>query len=311
MPSIRTLRTFLAVTRHGSLAAAARELGLTPAAVGLQVRRLEDDLERSLFDRSGRAVLLNPAGHALVGAVRELVARYDGLAGAAPAGPLTGTVVMGALVSALMGDFADALWTLKGRHPALDVRLYAGQSSEFARMVERGELDAAIVTQPPARLPASLSWTALYEEPMVMIVPRRPHFALPARAIDALREAPFIRFDRNLWTGQLVEQVLARCGAKVRDEMELNSVEAIIELVRQGFGVSIIPKLANLDWPRDRALVVRELPGVRIARRVGLLERRQHARQAFTGEIRRYFDERPARRRPTTRRTRGSARAAE
>ena len=66
MPSIRTLRTFLSVTRHGSLAAAARELGLTAAAVGLQIRRLEDDLERSLFDRSGRAVVLNPAGHALV-----------------------------------------------------------------------------------------------------------------------------------------------------------------------------------------------------------------------------------------------------
>jgi DNA-binding transcriptional LysR family regulator len=62
---------------------------------------------------------------------------------------LSGTVVMGALVSALMGAFADALWTLKRQHPALEVTLFAGQSADFAGRVERGELDAAVVTQPP------------------------------------------------------------------------------------------------------------------------------------------------------------------
>jgi DNA-binding transcriptional LysR family regulator len=49
MPSIRTFRTFLAVVKHGTFAAAGKEIGLTAAAVGLQIRALEEDLNQVLF----------------------------------------------------------------------------------------------------------------------------------------------------------------------------------------------------------------------------------------------------------------------
>ena len=83
---------------------------------------------------------------------------------------------------------------------------------------------------------------------MVLIVPRRPHFELPSDPLAILREAPFIRFDRETWTGLLVKDVLSQCSVHVRDGMELNSVEAILAIVRQGFGVAIVPKLANAHW---------------------------------------------------------------
>lgn len=291
MSSIRTLRTFLAVARHGSFAAAGKEIGLTAAAVGQQVRALEEELHQTLFDRSGRSIVLNTAGRGLVAPVMELVARYEALAARPGDAQLGGTVVMGALVSALMGAFADCLWALKKRHPALEVTLLAGQSADFALRVERGELDAAVVTQPPGRLASSLVWTPLYSEPMVMIVPRRPHFEMPEEPLDILTQCPFIRFDRQLWTGQLVAEAIDASGASVQDAMELNSVEAIIALVRQGFGVSIVPQLANVQWSRDRALRIVPLKGVSVQRHVGLLERRQHSRQRFTRAIKDYFPE--------------------
>ena len=291
MSSIRTLRTFLAVARHGSFAAAGKEIGLTAAAVGQQVRALEEELHQTLFDRSGRSIVLNTAGRGLVAPVMELVARYEALAARPGDAQLGGTVVMGALVSALMGAFADCLWALKKRHPALEVTLLAGQSADFALRVERGELDAAVVTQPPGRLASSLVWTPLYSEPMVMIVPRRPHFEMPEEPLDILTQCPFIRFDRQLWTGQLVAETIDASSASVQDAMELNSVEAIIALVRQGFGVSIVPQLANVQWSRDRALRIVPLKGVSVQRHVGLLERRQHSRQRFTRAIKDYFPE--------------------
>ena len=289
MSSIRTLRTFLAVARHGSFAAAGSEIGLTAAAVGQQVRALEQELHLQLFDRSARAIVLNTAGRGMVAPVMELVGRYEALAARPGDAQLSGTVVMGALVSALMGAFADCLWALKKRHPALEVTLLAGQSADFARRVERGELDAAVVTQPPARLASSLVWTPLYSEPMVLIVPRRPHFEMPQQPLAILSQCPFIRFDHQLWTGQLVAEVIATCGASVQDAMELNSVEAIIALVRQGFGVSVVPQLANVQWSRDRALRIVALDGVMVQRHVGLLERRQHSRQRFTQAIKDHF----------------------
>lgn len=295
MASIRTFKTFLAVAKFGTFAAAGKEIGLTAAAVGLQVRALEEELGQALFDRGPRSVVLNTAGRKAVPQVEELLAVYESLADTGDTDELSGKVVMGALVSALMGAFADALWSLKRRHPQLKIQLFAGLSSDFAYQVESGELDAAIATRPPRALPSSVMWTPLYEEPMVMIVPRRPHFELPEAPLDALRQAPFIRFDRHTWTGHLVKDVLSECGVTTRDELELNSVEAMIEIVRQGFGISIVPQLANVEWDKDRSLRVVHLPGVTLQRCVGLLERTRHGRMQFTEAIKAYFSDQPAR----------------
>ena len=289
MSSIRTLKNFLAVARLGSFSAAGKEIGLTAAAVGQQVRALEDELHKVLFDRSCRAIVLNTAGRGMVAPVKELVARYDALATEERGEALSGTVVMGALVSALMGAFADSLWALTRKYPELEVSLFAGQSADFADKVDRGELDAAVVTQPPLRLASNLVWTALYTEPMVLIVPTKPHFTLPDDGPTVLAHCPFLRFDRQTWTGHLVDEALAQCGAAVETRMELNSLEAIVALVRQGFGVSIVPQLANLQWSRDRALRIVPLPGVDLSRSVGLLERRQHSRERVTEAIKAYF----------------------
>lgn len=264
-------------------------MGLTPAAVGLQMKALERDLGLALFDRGPRSVVLNSAGRDALAAVADIIARYEALATRHDSGALAGTLVMGALVSALMGAFADALWAVRRAHPALDVRLFAGKSREFSERVAAGELDAAIVARPPYRLASRLAWTPLYAEPMVLIVPRRPHFPLPRGATRILASSPFIRFDRQAWTGYLVRRALRQAGVSVRDDMELDSVEAIVELVRGGFGVSIVPRLANVDWSADRALRIVALPRVDVVREVGLLERIQHPRMAATAAIKAYF----------------------
>ena len=289
MRSVRTFQTFLAVVRHGSFAAAGQAIGLTPAAIGLQIRSLEQELNRQLFDRSARTAVLSAAGHQLVPAIEDLVRRYDTLTAGTDTDALSGTVVMGALVSALMGAFADALWTIKKQYPRLEVRLLAGQSDDFTRKVEHGELDGAVVVRSPHVLPPSLLWTPLYRESMVLVAPRQPHFDLPVEPLDVLRQCPFIRFDRNTWTGYLVSEVLRQCNVNPSDAMELNSFEAIMEIVRQGFGIAIVPKLANVDWSRDRGLKIIPLPCADIGRDVGLLERTSHLRTGFTDAIKQYF----------------------
>lgn len=289
MRSIKCFQTFLAVIRHGSFAAAGQAVGLTPAAVGLQIRSLEEELNHNLFDRSARTVKLSPEGQQLLPSIEDLVRRYTQLTSSSDADVLSGTVVMGALVSALMGSFSDALWSIKKQYPDLDVRLLAGQSEDFTRKVEHGQLDAAVVVRPPHVLPSSLRWTPLYREPMILIAPRQPHFPLAQEPRDILQQGPFIRFDRSTWTGYLVSEVLRQCDVNPVDAMELNSFEAIIEIVRQGFGVAVAPKLANVDWSRDRRLKIFTLPCPDIEREVGLLERHSHLRTGFTAAIKQYF----------------------
>jgi DNA-binding transcriptional LysR family regulator len=215
------------------------------------------------------------------------VARYEAL-GSNLKSDLSGTIVLGALVSTLMGAFGKTLNELKQSFPSLEVKLIAGLSSDFLDQVLEGSLDAAIVTESPYALPQNVQWTELYKEPMILISPVSPS-KRKTGASHTDPKLPFIRFERNTWTGHLVDQTIKANKLFIQEGMELNSVEAIIELVRQGLGYSIVPKLANISWEKDRQLCIEELPGKTIYRKVGLLERKKHGRQNITLAIKQHF----------------------
>ncbi len=287
MSSIKILKNFLTITRHKSVAAAAREIGLTAAAAGQQLQQLEQEIGIELFDRTKRSLSLNSQGRALIEPIQEIIARYEAL-GSSLKSELSGTIVLGALVSTLMGAFGKTLNELKKSYPEIEIKLIAGLSSNFLDQVIEGSLDAAIVTESPFSLPQHVQWTELYKEPMILIYP----------ANEAKRKAsnkiltpalPFIRFERNTWTGHLVDQAIRVNKLQIKEGMELNSVEAIIELVRQGLGYSIVPKLANIAWANDKQLKIHELTGKTIFRKVGLLERKKHGRQNITQAIKQHF----------------------
>jgi DNA-binding transcriptional LysR family regulator len=287
MSSIKTLKNFLAITRHKSVAAAAREIGLTAAAAGQQLQQLEREIGLELFDRTKRSLTLNAHGRSLIEPIQEIVARYEALRSNSQS-HLSGTIVLGALVSALMGAFGKTLNEIKHNYPDLEIKLIAGLSSDFLDQLIEGTLDAAIVTESPYALPQSLQWTELYKEPMILIYPN----TTPSKKKDSKNlnsHLPFIRFERSTWTGHLVDQTIKSNKLLIQDGMELNSVEAIIELVRQGLGYSIVPQLANISWSKDRQLRIQELPGKTIFRKVGLLERKKHIRQNVTQVIKEHF----------------------
>ncbi|MBU3550050.1 LysR family transcriptional regulator [Polynucleobacter sp. MWH-Berg-3C6] len=287
MSSIKTLKNFLAITRHKSVAAAAREIGLTAAAAGQQLQQLEKEIGLELFDRTKRSLTLNAQGRSLIEPIQEIVARYEGLRSNMQSN-LSGTIVLGALVSSLMGAFGKTLNEIKQNYPEIEIKLIAGLSSNFLDQLLEGTLDAAIVTESPYALPQSLQWTELYKEPMILIYPNTASSRnKDLKNIDP--NLPFIRFERNTWTGHLVDQTIKSNKLSIQDGMELNSVEAIIELVRQGLGYSIVPQLANISWSNDRQLRIQKLPGKTIYRKVGLLERKKHIRQNVTLVIKQHF----------------------
>lgn len=287
MPSIKILKNFLIIARSKTVAAAAKEIGLTAAAAGQQLQQLENDVGVELFDRTKRSLSLNPQGRALLEPIQEIISRYEALSSKVKQG-LSGTIFLGALVSTLMGRFGKTLDELKRSYPELEIKLTAGLSSEFLDQVIEGGIDAAIVTESPYALPQNVQWTELYKEPMILIHPVTATIQKTGKGKLNLG-LPFIRFERNTWTGHLVEQTIRINKIDIKEGMELNSVEAIIELVRQGLGFSIIPKLDNIEWARDRQLSIQELPGKTIYRKVGLLERKKHSRQNITEVIKQHF----------------------
>ena len=271
MPSLRVLRTFLAVASEGSFTAAGQRVALTQVAVGLQMRTLEEDLKRKLFTRRGKLVTLNEQGRALVPIATQLVALYEQARhGTQADAPLAGTVQFGSIVSAL-SQLVRATLELKRHHPAVDLHVVSGKSHRLITQVENHELDAAVVVHNPTLKRPTLVWTPLYAEPMVLLTPSASRPAEPRVMVE---HYPFIRFDRTEHTGELVERTLRRLRAKPQEFLELNSIDAIVELVRDGMGVAMLPNLPRQTWGNDPRLRVLPLPQAAESRSIALVQLR-------------------------------------
>lgn len=283
MSSIRFMRTFVAIARLGSFSEAAESVGLTQAAVSLQMRSLEEEFGRVLFDRSGRLALLNAAGQELLPEVKALLEHYDRIRQPRPpAGQFVGQVTIGAIVSS-MSILAKIVSQLKEEHKELGIRLVSGKSSELTHKVVRGELDAALVVGTGRRYPGS-RWTMLYQEPLAIMT----HASMRTRnPQDILTRHPFLRFDRSQHTGRQIDRVLLQMGIVPDDFLELNAIEQLLGLVRHDVGVTILPLLNTLQDADLSDLRVLPLPAAlgSPTRDIGMIERRDNRQQAITQEL--------------------------
>jgi DNA-binding transcriptional LysR family regulator len=237
--SIRSLRTLVAIEEFGSFQRAATRLNMTLSAVSMQMRQLEDHFGISVFDRSFRPPRLTGEGAILAARAKEVVALYDDLPSIARGtSPLIGEVSIGIVASASVRLFPRLLASLSARHSHVRLRVETGLSASLAGKVVAGSLDAAIVTRTPD-LDAKLRVDTIAVEKLVVVAPR----PLGARAAeDLLRKENYVRFQPDTGVGRVIDRYLERAGIVPNDLIVLDSIEAVIECVRQGLGVTVMPE---------------------------------------------------------------------
>lgn len=266
---IRELRTFVAVVDRGSLSAAAETLFLSLPAVSAHIAHLESEVGTALFDRSRKPARVNNAGQALLVRAREILSLYESLAESiSEEGDLAGSFALGAIPTALTGVIPKALKALRVAHPRMQIKVHHGLSPSFAEMLLRGEMDAAIISEPRSPLP-DISWTAFAQEPVMVIAPSEAKGTTDAAL---LREYPYIRFNRHFWVSQRIEDALVSRRIVLRETMELDSLEAIALMVSHGLGVSIVP-VANASFLQFHRLKAVPLGKPPMSRKIGLAER--------------------------------------
>lgn len=262
----RFLHTFLVIVETGSLAETARRLNITPSAVVQRIKALEDEIGRPLIFRSGHSMRPTAAGEAIVDSARAMVVSSRDMSNVAAGELDVGELRLGAINSALTGVLPSLLVSLKANRPGIDLYIVPGPSADLYSRVLKGELDAVVMVEPHFKMPKTLEWMPIREEPLIVLTPARMVKADP-RVI--LRREPFIRYDRNHWGGRLADHFLRKLKIVPHEQYELDSLEAISVLVDRGLGVSLIP-----DWPRPwpQGIRVRKIPIVGApVRRIGLL----------------------------------------
>lgn len=279
--TIRLLRTLIAVADAETFSAAAEVVHVTHAAVSQQMQTLEADLGVALFNRATRTPELTPIARQIVAKARVLLADYDGLvASVMDEDGLSGDLRLGALGTTLTGLTPRAMAVLKDRFPAIGLYIRPGLTGELLADIERGTLDAAIVTKPHL-LPPRIHFRALAQEPLQLIAPLDEASDDP---FELLHSRPFIRFNRTAVLGTLIENWILSKRVQVSEAMELNSAEAISSMVQAGLGVSIVPDL--VVTPQDGIRVKRLSLGDDAPSRIlGLASHRDQVKTRVMDEV--------------------------
>lgn len=289
--SIRRLKTLIAIAETGSFAAAADVVLVSQAAVSQQMKALEHELGLDLFDRRRRSPELNPRGYALVEKAREIVHAYDALVpDLTGEARITGEVTIGAVPTTMTGLIPRSMGLLRATYPDLHIRIVPGLSADLYPQVERGILDAAVVSE-PVHIYDHLEWQPFAEEPLVVLAAMDMPEDEPAALIE---NHPYIRFSRRAWAGQLIDEWLRGQKLRIRETMELDTLEAIAHMVFNGLGVSIMPAPCV---PAQNPLPLKRLPiGPSARPRVlGIVTRKDSAKsglvEIFLEELRQVVDD--------------------
>lgn len=246
--NLRQLRTLNAILDRGSFARAGDQVGLSHAAVSVQMNRLEETLGAELFDRSSRPVTLTADGTRIAQLAGEILDKLDQLRLEASGAKTSGSVSFGFIPTCVHYLLPRVLESMRVGFPDLQVKVISALSGELAAAVVRRELDYALVTTPVVEIP-ELDITPVASEPFHVIGPQGASAHSDA---ELLRSLPYIAFNKRTWVGQHIAAKLQQRGIHIQASIEIDSLEAVENLVADGFGVSIVPlRLHARAWPEN------------------------------------------------------------
>jgi DNA-binding transcriptional LysR family regulator len=254
------LRCFLEAARLASFRAAARRVGLSPAALGQQIKRLEDELGARLFARSTRSVALTEAGQHLLPFAEKALASIEDCARAvqreAPA--LEAELVLGTRHELGMSWVVPLVERLQAAFPKLVIHLYFGSGPDLLLRVRTGEIDCAVTS---TRLTdPKLDSFRLHEERYVFVgapalLKRNPlQHAAQASAhtlFDTTAELPLFGYVNDTPGASRLDSM--NFGQVVR----LGTIAAIRRFVLAGRGVAVLPEyFVATDLRRKRLVLI-------------------------------------------------------
>ncbi|KAB0601394.1 MAG: LysR family transcriptional regulator [Cupriavidus sp.] len=275
---IRYFKTFLIAAETSSFSAAGARLGLTQSAVSTQIRRLEDDLGCTLFERSGKSVTLSEEGRQMLADATRIVSIYEAMKGSRERD--TAPLDLGAVSTVQASLLPRAMQRFRVAYPDTHVNIVPGMSTQLLTQVDARELDIAVLVKPRLGIPTDLKWVPLLQERFVAVAPT----GAPSDLKTLLQSVPFIRYNRHSTGGQLVDRYLRRHRLWVREGMELDEPAVILQMVGEGLGCAIIPS-ALVPLRQTPNIQEVPMPGAPLYREIGALVRQSALKRAPTAAL--------------------------
>jgi DNA-binding transcriptional LysR family regulator len=272
--SLQHIRAFLCVAHHGNFARAAAELHLSPSALTVQIKQLEEWMEVGLVDRGPRHFELTAAGRQARDSMEKLLLDYENIINEArdQATLKRGVVMLAALPSLCSSTIPPVLRRYQERYPGIDIRLRDVVANRIEALVRTGEVDFGISVR--ARLDDDLQFSPLTHDQLCVFLPAGHPLGTQAEiGLKELSGLPMILTGRDSSVRAQVERMFYDQGLILKSVLEANYMSTVVALVRQGLGLTLLPCSA---YAGELDLRCVPLTGKEAQREIGIISRSSH-----------------------------------
>lgn len=274
------LQAFLAVKDTGSFHLASQRLNLSQSSITRRVRKLEQALGTTLFERTTRDVRptlaakrLQIRAEAILQDAREtaLAMRDESMAFTHQR---TQTVTLATIPTVITGLIAPAILAFRAAGHTARIRILDLSANDVAEAVAQGEADIGLASIP--MLEPATDFELLFEDSMVLALPPDHPLTTRNRVVwQDLPNMPLILPARGTGNRLLIDEALARTGTQPKWTYEVGRTTSAITLVAAGLGVAVLPETA-LVGTDPTTLTKRAITDPKITRPIGLLTRTGH-----------------------------------
>src|SRR5436190_22046514 len=242
--TLRQLRYFDALARHGHFGRAAEACSISQPALSMQIKEMEETLGGVLLERSARQITLTKFGEEILQRVRDILRSIDELGDFARASRdrLAGRLRLGMIPTVAPYLLPRVIGNSTRGHPERDIQVREALTPKLIQELAEGRLDAAILALPVSE--PSLTEVALFRENFLLVRPRKDE-GTPVPSPEMLREMRLLLLEEGHC---FRDQALSFCkmpSGKMhsgpRELLDANSLSTLVQMVSAGVGVTLIP----------------------------------------------------------------------
>jgi LysR family hydrogen peroxide-inducible transcriptional activator len=282
--TLTELRYIVAVARERHFGRAAETCFVSQPTLSVAVKKLEDELGVTLFERGPGEVSVTPAGGKIVEQAQRVLEEASRIREIAAAGkdPLAGPLRLGAIYTIGPYLLPKLIPILRKTAPAMQLLIQENFTHRLAEELKNGEVDVILIAL-PFETPG-VATRAVYDEPFLVAVPKGHPWENRKRVTsdELASESLLLLGEGHCFRDQVLEichTVRARERSPLAKTVEGGSLETIRQMVAGGVGVTVLPATST-SASGGASDLIRILPFARPAptRRVGLAWRRSFPR---------------------------------
>lgn len=236
---LRQVRYFVETARLGSFTRAAERLRIAQPAISMAIRRLEDELELTLFNRQDKRITLTAEGEAFLEHALRLVADVKATEQEMSdlRGLEKGEVRIGIPPMLSSYFFPGIISDFARRYPRLNLSVYGDGAGRIQQMLGQGELDMGVIAE--RSVLENLEARHFLREEVMVCVPRSHPFAAKSSVTFAeFVRQPLVFYKEGYYLRELIQEEFKGSGAEPRIVFETNLFSLVKSLVREGMGIS-------------------------------------------------------------------------